>query len=129
VVEGEDAVGLLGLLDDGFDVANLGDRFKNLLLLGLVGAALLLGLLHHLVVLPHQSPPQPRLLVLPHLKSLSNRCFPAFSSLSAGNPGNTSLPKEPTLSSPVDDDEYGGLKCDGGGEGSELLKVTYCGFL
>lgn len=88
VVEGEDAVGLLRLLDDGFDVADLRDRFQNLLLLGPVGAALLFGLLDHLVVLPHQSPPQPRLLVLPHLQIFNSRCFPAFSSL-------------------VDDDEYG----------------------
>ena len=108
VVEGKGAVGLLGLFDDGFDVADLRDRFQNLLLLGPVAAALLLGLLDQLVVLPNQSPPQPCLLVLPHLKSLSNRCFPAFSSLSAANPGNTNLPKEATFSlSLVDDDEYG----------------------
>lgn len=45
VVEGEGAVGLLSLLDDGFDVADLRERFQNLLLLGPVAAALLLGLL------------------------------------------------------------------------------------
>lgn len=66
VVESEEAVGLLGLLDDGVDVGDLGDRFQNLLLLVPVEAALLLRLLHQLVVLLHQSPPQPRLLVLPH---------------------------------------------------------------
>lgn len=66
VVKGEEAVGFVGLFDDGVDVADMGDGFENLLMLVLVEVALFLCLLYHLVVLLHQGPSQPSLLVLPH---------------------------------------------------------------
>lgn len=59
--------GLLGLLNDGVDVADVGDGLEDLLVEALIESALILGLLDHLVVVLHQSSPQPRLLVLPHL--------------------------------------------------------------
>ena len=70
-VEGEEAVGLFGLLDNGIDVGNFGDGFENFLVLILVESSFFLGLLDHLIVLLHQSPTQPRLLVLPHVCSLN----------------------------------------------------------
>lgn len=60
---------LLALLDDGVDVADVGDRLEDIL--APVGPALLLGLLDHLVVVLHQGPTQPRLLVLPHRRATS----------------------------------------------------------
>lgn len=66
VVDGEEALGFVGLLDDGVDVVDIGDGFQNLLLLILVETALFFGLLDHLVVMLHQGPTQPSFLVLSH---------------------------------------------------------------
>lgn len=46
-------LGFLGLLDDGVDVADLRDGFKNLLVLGLVVFPFLLGFLDRVVVVLH----------------------------------------------------------------------------
>lgn len=53
MVLSEEAVGLVGLFDNGVDVADFGDGFENLLVLVPVEVTLLLRLLYHLVVLPH----------------------------------------------------------------------------
>lgn len=51
-----DAIGLLGLLNNGLDVGDFGDGLENALLLS-EGLAPVLGLLDLLVVLPDQSSP------------------------------------------------------------------------
>lgn len=54
---GEEALCLIGLVDDGVDVVDLGDGLQNLFVLVPVKPSLLFGLLDHLVVVLHQSPP------------------------------------------------------------------------
>lgn len=66
VVEGEEALGFVGLLDDGVYVVDVGNGFQNLLVLVLVEAALFVGLLEHLVVVLDQCPAKPSFLVLSH---------------------------------------------------------------
>lgn len=66
IVDGVDAIGLLGLFDDGLDVADFRDGLEETLLLAVVEAALVLGLLDHLVVVLHQGATKPRFLVLTH---------------------------------------------------------------
>ena len=66
VVEGEEALGFVGLLDDRVDVVNVGDGFQNLLLLTPIEVALLFGLLKHLVMVLNQCPAKPGFLVLSH---------------------------------------------------------------
>lgn len=63
---GEEAVGLVGLLYDGFDIADLRHRFQNLLLLVSVILAFLLRLLHHLIVVLHKSAAEAAFLSLGH---------------------------------------------------------------
>lgn len=54
---GEEALRLIRLIDDGVDVVDLGDGLENLFVLVPVKPTLLFGLLYHLVVVLHQSPP------------------------------------------------------------------------
>lgn len=54
MLEREETVGVLGLLDDGVDVADFSDGFKNFLVQGLVETAFFFRLLDHLVVVFHQ---------------------------------------------------------------------------
>lgn len=68
VIDGVDAIGFLGLLDDGVDVGDFRDGFEDPLLLAVVESALLLGLLDHLVMVLHEGAAEPRLLVLTHLR-------------------------------------------------------------
>lgn len=73
IVGGEEARGLVGLLDDGVDVVDVSDGFQHLFLLVPIEPTLVFGLLGHLVVVLHQGPSQRRLVVLPHLSLLENR--------------------------------------------------------
>lgn len=67
MIDSEKTLSLLGLLEDGVDVADLGDGFENLLLEILVVLAFVFRFLDHVVVVLHQGPPQRRLLALHHL--------------------------------------------------------------
>ena len=60
-------MGVVGLLNDGFDVADLRDGLENLLVLATVQLAFLLGLLYHLIVVLHKSASEDAFVSLGHV--------------------------------------------------------------
>lgn len=54
MINGVKTLSLLGLLNDGVDVADLGHGFENFLLKILVVLAFVFGFLNHMVVVLHQ---------------------------------------------------------------------------
>lgn len=51
VVGGEETHGFIGLLDYSVDIVDVGDGFKNLLVLFVINLTLFLGFLDHMVVM------------------------------------------------------------------------------
>lgn len=75
-------MGLVGLLNDGFDVADLRDRFKNRLVLASVIPAFLLGLFYLLIMVLQKSAAEACFLSLRHVNrpqyTLLSLCFFSF---------------------------------------------------